>query len=101
MLAFTHMWARGYKLINISHELGIGYTACVDWSSYCREICLNAFIQHPRQLGGPGKTVEIDESKFGKRKFYRGHHVEGCWVFGGIEREIVKVFMEIVKKGDC
>ena len=56
MLAFTHMWARGYKLIDISHELGIGHMACVDWASYCREICLNAFIQHPRQLGGPGKT---------------------------------------------
>ena len=98
MLAFTHMWARGYKLIDISHELGIGHTACVDQASYCREICLNAFIQHPRQLGGPDKTVEIDESKFGKRKFYRGHHVEGCWVFGGIERESGKVFMEIVDK---
>ena len=61
--------SRGYKLIDISHELGIGYTACVDWSSYCREICLNAFIQHPRQLGGPGKTVEIDESKFGNTSF--------------------------------
>ena len=69
MLAFTHMWTRGYKLIDISQELGIGYTACVDWSSYCREICLNAFIQHPRQLGGPGKTVEIDESKFGNTSF--------------------------------
>jgi transposase-like protein len=29
--------------------------------------------------------VEIDESKFGKRK-YRGHHVEGAWVFGARER---------------
>jgi len=98
MLAFTHMWSRGYKLIDISHEIGIGHSACVDWASYCREICLNAYIQHPRQIGGPNKTVEIDESKFGKRKFYRGHHVEGCWVFGGIERESGKVFMEIVEK---
>ena len=30
--------------------------------------------------------VEIDESKFGKRKFNRGHRVEGCWVLGGVER---------------
>ena len=46
------------------------------------EKCLNAFIQHPRQLGGPGKTVEIDESKLGKRKFYRGHMSRdvGCLV---------------------
>jgi transposase-like protein len=37
-------------------------------------------------IGGQGITVEIDESKFGKRKYNRGHRVEGCWVFGGVER---------------
>jgi hypothetical protein len=26
--------------------------------------------------------VEIDESKFGKRKHNRGHRVEGVWVVG-------------------
>jgi transposase-like protein len=30
--------------------------------------------------------VEIDESKFGKRKYNRGHHGEGTWVFGGVEQ---------------
>ena len=29
--------------------------------------------------------VEIDESKFGKRKYNRGHRVEGSWVFGAVE----------------
>ena len=36
---------------------------------------------------GPVKFVEIDESKFGKRKYHRGRLVEGVWVFGGIERD--------------
>ncbi|CAI6345251.1 unnamed protein product [Macrosiphum euphorbiae] len=39
------------------------------------------------KLGGYGHTVEIDESKFGRRKHHRGHRVEGQWVFGGYERE--------------
>ena len=30
--------------------------------------------------------VEIDESKFGERKYYQGHKVEGQWVFGGREK---------------
>jgi ISXO2-like transposase domain len=30
--------------------------------------------------------VEVDESKFGKRNYNRGHHVQGVWVFGGVER---------------
>jgi hypothetical protein len=29
--------------------------------------------------------IEIDESKFGKRKYNRGHWVEGVWVFGMVE----------------
>ncbi|CEG74678.1 hypothetical protein RMATCC62417_09847 [Rhizopus microsporus] len=29
--------------------------------------------------------VEIDESKFGKRKCNHAHHVEGVWVVGSVE----------------
>jgi transposase-like protein len=45
------------------------------------------------KIGGPNKTVEIDESKFGKRKYGRGHPVKGQWVFGGVERESGKTFL--------
>jgi ISXO2-like transposase domain len=46
--------------------------------------------------------VEIDESKFGKRKYHRGHHVEGAWVIGGVERAVERrVFAEIVEKRDA
>ena len=30
--------------------------------------------------------VEIDESKFGKRKHNKGKRVDGVWVVGGVER---------------
>lgn len=30
--------------------------------------------------------MEIDESKFGKRKNNRGHRVDGVWVIGGVEK---------------
>jgi transposase-like protein len=51
-------------------------------------------------LGGDEKVVEIDESKFGKRKYHRGHRVEGQWVVGGFERGSGRVFMVPVESRD-
>ncbi|KAI8875713.1 hypothetical protein K501DRAFT_162085, partial [Backusella circina FSU 941] len=39
---------------------------------------------------GRNHIVEIDETKIGKRKYNRGHKVEGVWVIGGIERSRLK-----------
>jgi len=37
------------------------------------------------EMGGPGHIVQIDDSKFGKRKYNKGKRVEGVWVFAMIE----------------
>ena len=44
--------------------------------------------------------MEINESKFGQRKYHRGHHVEEQWFFGGIDRQTGKVFLDSVEKRD-
>ncbi|CDH61154.1 hypothetical protein RO3G_17462 [Lichtheimia corymbifera JMRC:FSU:9682] len=42
--------------------------------------------------------VEVDESKFGKRKSQKGHRVEGVWVVGGVERtQQRKIFVTTVE----
>ncbi|OBZ81182.1 hypothetical protein A0J61_10770 [Choanephora cucurbitarum] len=38
------------------------------------------------EIGGPGVIVELDESKFGTRKYIHGRRVDGVWVFGSTER---------------
>jgi hypothetical protein len=38
------------------------------------------------KIGGNGMIVEIDESKFGKRKYNRNHRVEGVWILEMIEK---------------
>lgn len=43
--------------------------------------------QNSEQIGGPGKEVDIDESKFGKRIYHTGQIVEGIYDFGGFEME--------------
>jgi hypothetical protein len=48
------------------------------------------------KMGGPNKTVDIDESEFRRRKYHRGHPVMGQWVFGGVEHECGKTFLVLV-----
>ena len=52
------------------------------------------------QIGGPEKVVEIDESKFGKRKSHKSHHIEGQWVFRGICHTDRTFFMQPVPYRD-
>lgn len=61
----------------IEKQLRFGSSTVVDWSSFCREGIYDAMIVRKTKLEGHGHTVEIDESKFGKRKHHRGHKVEG------------------------
>ena len=37
-------------------------------------------------IGGQDVIVEVDETRLGKRKYHRGHRVEGMWVVVGVER---------------
>jgi hypothetical protein len=61
------------------------------------QVVFNAMIDNKVAIGGVGRKVEIDESKYGRRKYHRGHRVEGQWVFGGFERESGNVFMIAVE----
>ena len=64
---------------------------------FCRELCEVVLFKKREKLGGPGKIVEIDESKIGKRKYHRGQVVEGQWVFGRIEVHSRKCFIVTVE----
>ena len=82
----------------IMEELEISANTFVDWSSFCREVCTEWAAQHSVKLGGPGKIVEVDEAKLGKRKYNRGRIIEGQWILGGVERESTKSFYVPVEK---
>ena len=72
---------------------------------FLRELVIEDLQQCPDQemIGGPGVIVEIDESKFAKRKYNRGHRVgDKSWVFGGIERtDEQRFFAVVVEKRDA
>ncbi|KFM60959.1 putative transposase-like protein, partial [Stegodyphus mimosarum] len=57
---------------------------------------LDFVCEKSEKIGGKDKVVEIDESKFRKRKYNRDHRVEGQWVFGGVERGTGRLFLVAV-----
>ena len=98
ILKSTYYWVYKIPQNFVEEELKIGScSTLVDWYNFAREVCLHIAILDNEQIGGPGIVVEVDESKFGKRKYNRGRKVDGCWVFGGIERVGKKCFFEIVE----
>lgn len=78
---------------DVAAQVHVAHQTIVDWYSFCREVTVNFCVEHSTKLGGPGSTVEIDEAKFGKRKYQRGRLIEGHWVFGGFERGSKKLFL--------
>ena len=97
MLKFTYWWCQDLKQWQNKQQLGLGSHTAVDWDMFCREVCEVALFDGRKKIGGPGKLVQIDESKIGKRKYHRGHVVEGQWVFGGIEEDSRKCFIATVE----
>ena len=96
-MKLTYYWV--YNLPNdfITRELRIGSEhTLVDWKNIAREVCIGVLEQDCEVIGEPGKFVQIEESKFGKRKYHRGKRVDGVWVCGGIEREAKRCFFEVV-----
>ena len=81
-------------------EIG-GEHTIVDWKQFCRDVCFQYFFNHPEQLGGPGRVVEIDESLFARRKYNRGHRVQEQWVFGGYDPIEKKGFLIPVPQRDA
>ena len=71
------------------------------WYNLIRDVCAQYYVDHPNVIGGPGVEVEIDESKFGRRKYHRGRDVEGHWVFGGTKRITGQSFLVEVEKRDA
>jgi len=93
-----YYWTYKYPQHIVEHETGISAPTIVDFYNFCREVCCVVVEEESEPIGGPGKVVEVDESKFGKRKYHRGRRVDGVWVFGGIERNSSppKCFFEVV-----
>lgn len=95
LLIYYFLYKAPYELVANELKIKSSHTI-VDWFNFCREVCITILTQDNTKIGGQGHVVEIDESKFGKRKYNRGRRVDGCWVLGGIDRTTRQTFFQIV-----
>jgi hypothetical protein len=89
--ALAYKWLNCTVQTTVEKELGLQWETVSYWMKYLRQSVELVYLHdnsvgEGEKVGGAGMIVEIDESKFGKRKYHRGHRVEGNWVFGGIEK---------------
>jgi hypothetical protein len=84
LLTYDIIFKAPSQRIEREYELE-SHTRC-EWFQFCREVILDYVETTSEKIGDQGKVVEIDESKFGKRKYNRGHYVRVQWVFGCTER---------------
>ena len=96
VIMIGYLWATGLSASQICHITGVNKNTITFYMNSYRTACSSYIETTAELIGGDQIIVEVDESKFGKRKFNRGHRVTGSWVVGGIERTDRKRFFAVV-----
>lgn len=97
-MELAYLWLSKTSVSSTIAQTGRGSESVCAYFKYFRELVGDALDESDFCVGGPNVVVEIDESKFGKRKYHRGHFVEGVWILGGVERTPARrVFLAVVQ----
>jgi hypothetical protein len=102
VLKIINLWSLKITPLLISQVLFIKPKEVTIVLNLLQELDLfNTYIECMPPIGGENVIVEVDESKFGKRKNNRGHHVDGVWVVGIVERTELRrlVLMPVIQRG--
>lgn len=86
ILHMGYLWLKGDTAKSIKGTTRHSKQTVSDFGQYFRDLVADALDFQDDCIGGPDIIVELDETKTGKRKYNRGHRVEGVWVLGGVER---------------
>ncbi|XP_067121834.1 zinc finger protein 585A-like [Centruroides vittatus] len=84
-----HLLCLECTLKNAAFACSISSHTSVDWANYFRLVMMIAVENVSSfKIGGPGRTVEIDETVIARRKYEKGRKLKGTtWVVGGVCRE--------------
>ena len=72
IIEFIYLWTQRFTNSELQNKIKIGTQTLIEWTAFFGEVCLHDIFDNSQQIGGEGIEVEIDESKVGNRKYYRG-----------------------------
>ena len=92
-------WCGQLTWLQVYQFTGLSKDTCTKWWVYLRELVTQLVRQTDNRIGGEGKVVQIDESKFGKRKKRRVVAVIGWKALGysAVSKKERENYMETTK----
>lgn len=75
VLFLSYHWIAGATHDYLCTVGGFASQTVTDFYAYLRQLVADSLDEEDCIIGGEGIVVELDESKFGKRKYNRGHRV--------------------------
>ena len=102
ILKVVRAWLQGESRDAAVRSSKVNKESVSEWYLTFRELVAISLRETKEKIGGHGVIVQVDETKLGKRKFHRGHRVEGVWVVCGIEMKTDgRAFCVQVEKRDA
>ncbi|KFD59948.1 hypothetical protein M514_27867, partial [Trichuris suis] len=93
-ILLIYSWSNDYCSTKFcSKELGLSANCSVSWKRLLREVATESLLSNPLVIGGPNRTVEVDETLYSKSKSHRGRLCPEQCVFGGVCRETGESFL--------
>jgi ISXO2-like transposase domain len=86
VMHLAYLWLTKARIQTAELHTGHSRETVCAYYGYFRELIAGDVPPESVKIGGDDVIVELDESKIAKRKYNRGHHVEGVWLLGGVER---------------
>jgi hypothetical protein len=97
VMHLAYLWLTGCSVTTIIAQTAHSKPTITNYMGHFRQLVSTMIDTDDTIVGGPGITVQVDETKMGKRKYHRGHRVEGAWVLVGVElTSDRKIFAEVV-----
>ena len=102
VLMLARLWLAKVSVCSAIDLTGHSEKTVVAFWNHFRQLVSSSIEEDDTVIGGEGIIVEVDDTKLGKRKYHRGHRVEGVWVVVGVERtEERRVFVVPVESRDA